>query len=395
MAVKSSPAASASPQRGTRCDSRKDHSHHGVDYPEHSVSRALLHLAERAIRLPAVTRKRNLSASPPLVALVLLASALLLTLFPITCFGQQPTSDDEVIRVNTKLLLFPIRVRDKRKPEQKLTEADLTLKDEDRVTTGLYFSAGADQLALVFALDESGSLHEIIAQQREAALALFGRFGEKSRVAVLRFSGSPTLVAEFGRDLEAVRSAFTFPARPNQRTAIFDAAAAAVRSFDSMPLIRSERHIVILISDGLDNASSAKVESVIRSALDKRVSFYVIHLPLFAPRDGRLAIRSPAKGFRELAEKTGGRFFVAGDAKTALASAPVNLAPVFQAIEDDLKGQYLVGFYIGEAGNDGRKHRFTLSLPAGVEYQFGHLEYSRKHEFFVERPHEALQKRSQ
>ncbi|MDQ3473082.1 MAG: VWA domain-containing protein [Acidobacteriota bacterium] len=327
--------------------------------------------------------------------LVCLVPALLLTLFPIIGFGQEPASDDEIVRVNTELLLFPIRVRDKRKPEQKLTEADLALKDADRVTTGVYFSAGADRLALVFALDESGSLREIIVQQREAALALFGKFGEKSRVAVMRFSGSPVLVADFGRDLEAVRSAFNFPARPNQRTAIFDAAAAAVRTFDSLPRIRSERHIVILISDGLDNASSAKAESVIKTALNKRVSFYIVHLPLFAPRDGRLAIRSPAKGFRELAEKTGGRFFVAADARSALASTPVNLAPVFKAIEDDLKGQYLIGFYIGEAANDGRKHRFSLSLPAGVEYQFGQLEYSRKHEFFVQRPREALQNRAQ
>lgn len=245
----------------------------------------------------------------------------------------------------------------------------------------------------MFALDESGSLREIIAQQREAALALFGRFGEKSRVAVLRFSDRPTFVAEFGRDMEAARTAFSFPAKPNQRTAIFDAAAAAVRSFDSLPRVRSERHIVILISDGLDNASSTKADSVIAAALNKRVSFYVIHLPLFAPRDGRLAIRAPAKGFRELAEKTGGKFFVAGDAQSALASSPVNLTPVFQAVEDDLRGQYLVGFYIGEAANDGRKHRFSLSLPAGVEYQFGHLDYSRKHEFFVQRPREALQNR--
>ncbi|HEX4900413.1 MAG TPA: VWA domain-containing protein [Pyrinomonadaceae bacterium] len=308
---------------------------------------------------------------------------------------QDPSSDDEVIRVNTELLLFPIRVRDRRKPEQPLTESDLMLKDEDRVTSGLYFSAGADRLALVFALDESGSLREIIAQQREAALALFGRFGEKSRVAVLRFSNSPKLVAEFGRDLEAARSAFTFPAKPNQRTAIFDAAAAAVRSFDSLPRIRSERHIVILISDGLDNASTAKAENIITAALDKRVSFYVIHLPLFTPREGQLAIRSPTKGFRELAEKTGGRFFVAGDAKSALSPKPVDLTPVFQAIEDDLRGQYLVGFYLGDKANDGRKHKFSLGLPEKVEYQVRSLGYSRRHEFFVERPREVLRQQRQ
>lgn len=292
-----------------------------------------------------------------------------------------------MVRVNTELLLFPIRVRDKRKQAVRLTETDLSLKDDDRVTNGIYFSAGADRLALVFALDQSGSLRDIIAQQRDAALALFGRFGEKSRVAVLRFSAKPSLVAEFGRDLDAAREAFTFPAGLNQRTAIFDAAAAAVRAFDSLPRIRSERHIVILISDGLDNASSTKVDAVNKAAAEQRVSFYVIHLPLFEPRDGRLAVRSPSKGFRELAEKTGGKYFLVGDAKSALAAqTQPDLTPVFQAIEDDLKSQYLLGFYIGEAAHDGRKHRFSVSLPAGVEYQVGSRGYSRKQEFLVERP---------
>lgn len=315
------------------------------------------------------------------------------TFLPNNSFGQEPESADEVVRVNTDLLLFPIRVRDKRQPEQKLTEADLTLKDDDRVTNGLYFSAGADRLALVFALDQSGSLREVIARQREAALALFGRFSEKSRIAVLRFTDQPSLVAEFGRDLDTARNAFSFPAAANQRTAIFNAAAAAIRTFDSLPRVRSERRIVILISDGLDNASSIKVDNVITAALDKHVSFYVIHLPLFAPRNGRLAIRPPAKGFRELAEKTGGKFFVAADAKSALSPAPFDLAPVFQSIEDDLKSQYLVGFYISDAAHDGRTHRFFLSLPEKVEYQVAQFGYSRRHEFFVERPREALKQR--
>lgn len=299
-----------------------------------------------------------------------------------------------MIRVNTELLLFPIRVRDKRRQEAKLTEGDLSLKDKDRVTSGIYFSAGADRLALVFALDQSGSLREIISQQQDAALALFGRFGEKSRVAVLRFAEKPTLVAEFGRDMDAARQAFTFSAGLNQRTAIFDAAAAAVRAFDALPRSRSERHIVILISDGLDNASATKVAAVMKAAVEHHVSFYVIHLPLFEPRDGRLAVRSPTRGFRDLAEKTGGKYFLVGDAKSALGpSAPPDLTSVFQAIEDDLKSQYLLGFYISETAHDGRKHRFSLSLPAGVEYQVGRFGYSREQEFFVERPREALKSR--
>jgi hypothetical protein len=102
-------------------------------------------------------------------------------------------------------------------------------------------------------------------------------------------------------------------------------------------------------------------------------------------------VRPPSKGFRDLAEKTGGKYFLVGDAKSALRPAAGNdLSPIFQAIEEDLKSQYLLGFYLGETANDGRRHRFSLSLPDGLEYEVGNRSYSRKQEFFVLRPREAL-----
>jgi hypothetical protein len=109
-------------------------------------------------------------------------------------------------------------------------------------------------------------------------------------------------------------------------------------------------------------------------------------LPLYQPRDGRLAVRSPAKGFRDLAEKTGGKYFLVGNAASALAPGGYDknndLTPVFQAIEDDLRSQYLLGFYAGEGARDGRNHRFTIGFPAGVEYQIGYSKYKRTQEFF-------------
>lgn len=320
--------------------------------------------------------------------------AAIIALLSLHVQAQEPTTDDEVVKVSTDLLVFPIRIRDKRgQAATALTERDLLLKDDDHVTSGLYLYPGADRVALVFALDQSGSLREIVSLQREAALALFGRFGERSQVAVIRFAEKPSLVAPFGRDTSAAREAFKFPVRANQHTAIFDAAAAAVNAFDALPRVRSERRIVILISDGLDNASTMKAGPIIQAAFQKQVSFYVIHLPLFEPRDGRLAVRAPAKGFRELAEKTGGKYFLVGNASSALVQQAnrtnIDLTPVFQAIEEDLKSQYLLGFYAGDASRDGRNHRFTVSLPSRVEYQLGGYGYSRTHEFFIKMPRDV------
>jgi Ca-activated chloride channel family protein len=299
--------------------------------------------------------------------------------------AQDPDSADEVVRIDTHLVVFPIRVRDKRgQAVAGLTQNDLTLKDEDNATTGLYLYQGADRVSLVFALDQSGSLREIMEQQREAALALFGQFGEKSQVAVMRFAEKPQLALAFGRDLDATRAAFASSIATNQHTAIFDAAAAATKLFETLPQIRSERRLAILISDGLDTASTVKPTTVIEAALKNQVTFYVVHLPLFTPRDGRLKVRTPTKGFRELAEKTGGKYFLVGNTAAPLTSpANIDLSPVFKAIEEDLKSQYLLGFYTKETSNDGRMHRLVIGLPAGVEYQVGGFGYSQKHEVFI------------
>jgi Ca-activated chloride channel family protein len=341
--------------------------------------------------------------APRLPVVILLFRPVLLIAFSIVVQHQssitisaqvdEPT-DDEVLRVTTDLLLFPVRIKDRRgQPARGLTERDLFLQDEDRVTSGVYFLAGADRVAFVFALDRSGSLREIISQQRDAALGLFQRFSDKSTIAVLHFDETPVITAVFARDPATARAAFTFSARANQRTAIFDAAAKAINMLDALPPVRSERRIIILISDGLDNASKTKADKVIELARNKCISFYVIHLPLFEPRDGRLDVRRPAKGFRDLAEKTGGKYFLASESAFS-AGKEINLTPIFQAIEEDLKSQYLIGFYLNEKANDGRRHNFSLSLPQGLECQVGSRDYSRTLKFFVDRPREALKNRN-
>ena len=362
--------------RGFSREPGQNHRHHHHRDPQHPAFRPFFRLAGlRLLRF---------------VALTSLLVCLQVT-NPLNVLAQETVDEDEVVRVNTDLLLFPVRVRDKKgQAVPGLTEQDLLLKDQDQVTTGMYLSPGADRVALMFALDQSGSLRQVISQQQEAALALFSRFGERSSVAILRFSNTASLVAPFTKDLDAARIAFEFVAAPNKQTAIFDAAAKAVRAFDELPRVRSERRIVVLISDGLDTISRTRADSVIDAALEKRVSFYVIHLPLFEPMDGRLAVRRPSKGFRELAEKTGGKYFLVGDAKSALMPRQNDLTPIFQAIEEDLKSQYLLGFYISESARDNRRHDFSVTMKReGVEYSVGRFGYSRTQKFFVQRPANA------
>jgi Ca-activated chloride channel family protein len=288
----------------------------------------------------------------------------LLCILLLACSLAKAQEPDEVVRVRTDLITVPATVLDsKHRRVFGLGRDDFSLRVDGKPAELSHFSVGTSRVALLFLLDASGSAREIIGQQREAALALFARFGPGSRVAVLQFGNFVRLSVPFTTDTAALQDSFTFGVQPGAGTAIFDSAAAAVRSFDGSGGFSAERRIVVLISDGLDTLSSTSYQTVIDTARLRGVSFYVLHFPLYSPRDGRLAPRPTSKGFRDLADQTGGHYFRIGDARSALdPHAHYDLAPVFQAIEDDLRAQYVLGFYPNDATRDGQTHSVTVNL---------------------------------
>lgn len=307
-----------------------------------------------------------------------LLKVLLLSLLFFLCAHSAPAQDeppiqsDEVVRVRTDLVVVPVFVTDSRgRRVPGLRVQDFELRDDGRRVEPEFFAAGTERVALLFLLDASGSTRDIIRQQRETALALFSRFGARSRVSVMQFRERPEQTLAFTNDPVIARQAFDIASLPDRRTAIFDAALAAVRAFNTPTRDAAfnaptqdaaERRIVVLISDGLDTASETRPERVVAAAQAAGVSFYVIHLPLFEPRDGRLAARRPSKGFRELAEKTGGQFFAVGDASSSLdPHAEQDLSPIFKAIADDLQGQYIIAYHAAGARQSGF-HRIAVSL---------------------------------
>lgn len=295
---------------------------------------------------------------------LLFISSLFNATQPRTFAQETETSPDDVVRVRTDLVTIPAFVTDTHgRRINNLKQTDFSVRDNGREVALSYFAVGAEHVALAFALDASGSIREIISQQRDAALRLFTHFKQGSRVAVLHFGEKAQLAVPFTTDTTKAEPAFTSYLPLSRRTAIFDGAITALRAFavgEGNPL---ERRILILISDGLDTASNTRAATVIREARALNVSIYVIHLPLYAPHDGRIAVRPPAKGFRDLAEKTGGQYFLIGDTKSALdPQATIDLAPIFQAVEEDLQGQYVLGYYPDDAARTTDLHRIEINL---------------------------------
>jgi VWFA-related protein len=318
-----------------------------------------------------VHSRRNVfpRAARPKFSFSLLAPFLVLLLCAPICAQTPQTTglpdDDEVLRVNTDLITVPVVVTDARgKRFANLTARDFEVRDGGRPVKLDYFSTGTERVAMLFALDTSGSAREHIVRQTEAAFAMFARFGDHSRIALLQFSEHAEFALPFTADIEGARDVlFQLSPRRGRHTAIFDAASVAVRAFNVAGADARERRIVVLFSDGLDTSSRTPHASVVNDARLRGVSIYVIHFPLFTPSDGRLVARRAARGFRELAEHTGGHYFQLGDARDALnPRATYDLAPIFRAITEDLQSQYVLGYYLDAAARAQNDHRLQVGL---------------------------------
>ncbi len=319
-----------------------------------------------------MTRRRaHQPRTPTLPFANLFIKLLRLTLCCLAPFSltisAQTVDDDDVISFRTDLITVPVIVTDRnRRFINTLTPNDFILTDDDQKVSLASLTIGTSQLALAFLLDTSGSTREIITRQQAAALALARRFNQASRVAVLGFDTTTRLIIPFTTDLTHAQNAFTLSAlnaRTDARTAIFDAAHATVNLYSTLPNTQGERRIIVLISDGLDTASTTPASVVINRANALGISFYVIHIPLYAPRDGRLKPRPFARGFRDLAERTGGKLFQLGDSRTALDPRAANdLTPIFDRIAADLMNQYILAFYPQSDKTPNTPHRINVRL---------------------------------
>jgi Ca-activated chloride channel family protein len=264
------------------------------------------------------------------------------------CFAQ----DDPDPRVSTNLVVVPFEVTDQHhRRVPGLKSDDFLLTDNGQTVRPEFFAAGAERTAIIFLWDQSDSVRDVVAGQQAAALSLLDRFGPQAKVALMRFGVRPQMVTPFTADRDLLRKEFGRTPPPDNRTAIFDAALVAVTAFAARPRDLAERRIVILLSDGLDNASSIKARQVIDAARSAAVSFYLIYTPLYTARDNALVPRSPSGGFRDLALKTGGQISATPTGKAATAAAlagsvAIDLGSLLQAIADDLNGQYLLAYYL-------------------------------------------------
>lgn len=259
-----------------------------------------------------------------------------------------------VEETDVRMVLLPVTVTTKRGRVVRGLSAEDFHVFEDRIPQSIsFFSADVEETVHVaFLLDVSGSMRQ--SGKLEAAKEAIRYFVETLRptdqFALIGFADEQvTWITEFTSDRDrflerlAVQDGFG-------KTALNDAVAATPRLVDER--IRG-RKAIVLFTDGIDNASRLSDWDAIKLARRVSVPIYTVGFTGI-PENLRVegTTQQNLRLMSTFARETGGLLFA--------VHGPDELKEAAAAILDELRFQYLIGYYPTPRQWDGRFRRIEL-----------------------------------
>ena len=286
----------------------------------------------------------------PLTLAIIIASLACLA-SPVLIRSQQ---SDDVVRVNTDLVVLNITVTDKGGqyiPGLRLS--DFTILEDGKEVTSQFissFSVHESPFASVVLLDTSGSMESRLSLARSAAIRFLDRLREEDVAAVYKFDSKVEQVQEFSTSRDLAPMAFGVHAKG--MTTLNDAIVDAAKALSERP---EKRKAIIILSDGLDTYSKASTEKAVESALAIGASIYAVDMS--ATEGTSFRNQQSAAVLKSFAEKSGGRF-VATPGGPALREA-------FASIADELGHQYTIAYRPLNQSRDGKWRKLDVKLSRG------------------------------
>lgn len=253
---------------------------------------------------------------------------------------------------SSELVVLPVTVTDKGGrfiPE--LTRDRFLIFDNGRRQDLALFSIEDAPVSVALVVDNSGSMRNRLGEVIAAAVSFVRLSNPDDEVLAIEFNdsvrdalGGRRLSAGDGPQLEAALRTLV----PDGRTALYD---ALIDGLDHLEQSHLPRKVMVLVSDGGDNASNATLDQVLARARDSNVTIYTIGL--FEPGDP-----DTNEGvLKKLSAATGGRRF--------LPKSPGPLLQACRQIAREIRSGYTLSFQPPE--RDGTYHglRVQVSGPDG------------------------------
>lgn len=268
---------------------------------------------------------------------------------------RQAPGEDEVVRVETRLVGIPFTVRsreggyvgDLRREELRVYEDGV----EQRVT---HFESAGEPINVVLLLDFSPSVREDLPAAREAAAAFLDHLRPDDRVGAVAFASEAVVLFGGGvGDRGTLREAIL-------KSRVGGAGATALYDAVLFTLARvvgpgRGRKAVLLFTDGWDTYSRrGSLERSLNSAEESDAPVHVVWLGEGIPGAGSGPRREGEFYLRELARRSGGRFHLAGGRD--------GMGRTLASIADELRAQYNVGFYASGEPRPGKRRKLKVAV---------------------------------
>jgi Ca-activated chloride channel family protein len=236
------------------------------------------------------------------------------------------------IRVNVKLVNVFVNVTDANgAPVGGLTKDNFLLSEDGRPQKiAIFDRESAVPLQIVLAIDTSGTVHKDLSIEEHAAREfVHALLRPVDQLDLMEFASDVREVVPFTNNLHQIDSGLD-RLRGGPATALYDTIFLASQNLEG----RSGRKVLVLITDGDDTVKGVDYPRALEQALRSEVLVYsIIDVPIAADagRDtgGEHALIT-------LSQETGGKHYYAESSELELA---------FQKVSEDLRTQYLLGYY--------------------------------------------------
>jgi Ca-activated chloride channel family protein len=267
------------------------------------------------------------------------------------------TAQEATFHVDVKLVNIFVNVTDKNGAiVGALTKDDFAVFEDGRPQQIALFEWQSEvPLNLTLAIDTSGSVRKDLDEEATAARHFaHDILRPQDQMSVLEFATDVTQLTPFTNNLSQIDHGMG-ELRSDWATAMYDAICLGSEGLGK----RQGRKVLVLVSDGDDTAKSSTYAQALEAALRNEVMIYsLIDVPIEASagRDtgGEHALIT-------LSEQTGGKHFYVSEG---------GLDKAFAKVSDDLRTQYLIGYYPQHQVPGANFHRVVVTVPRAAADEF-------------------------
>ncbi len=299
---------------------------------------------------------------------------------PTVAAESKTTASDDVIRVETELIIVPTQVSNRRgKPVRDIKQHEFKVFENGIEQETAYFSAEEQPFTVALVLDMSYSSVFKLSEIQTAALAFVGQLRGGDKVTVVSFDEKVRVLCEATNDRKILRLAIE-GARIASGTSLYSALDTAL----SQSLSRvSGRKAIVLLSDGVDTESlKLTAADILRQSAATDVLIYPIQYDtyddvqksrkenaqvFYDDNDRPYTVMSPkVKGEREADYRKADEFLDAAANRTGgrvyRVSSAEDLERAFARIAAELRQIYVLGYYPNSERKSGASYAVKVRV---------------------------------